>query len=171
MKSEEKLKEALVAQLNFWVGRSADNIQVTVDDGLVTLRGWVPYYEEKIRSVEMAQRTGGVKAVVDQIDVKLPEHRRRTDAQIAASAVNAIRWMVNGPKNSIKITVQDGKLIVGGAIEDRQQKEAIEFAVRHLPGITGITNLITVTQEPLQRDAEAAAKGVNDLKNRLEIAA
>lgn len=156
MNTDQKLKDALVAQLNFWVGRSAENIQVLVKDGAVALRGWVPCYEEKLKSVETVQCVGGVKTVADEIAVKLPKHRQRTDAEIMTAAANAINWTPNVPRNSIKLNVEAGRLFLEGIVECQSQREAVEYAVRHLPGITGITNLIAVIPQPTQSKVKAA---------------
>lgn len=156
MNANEKLQNALVAQLNFWLGRSANDIQVTVEDGIVTLRGCVPGYVDKINCVEMVQRAGGVKAVVDDVIVRLPETRRRTDSEIATSAIDAINWLTTVPPGSLKITAQAGRLTLEGIVEKRSQKYAAEYAVRPLAGITGITNMITIRPQPLQREVKAA---------------
>jgi osmotically-inducible protein OsmY len=166
MKTDKKLKEALVAQLRFWVGRSADNIDVSIEDGIVTLRGRLPSYEQKIYSVETVQRVAGVKGVVDEVAVELPETRRRTDAEIKTAVANAIGWTTTVPPNSIKITVTDGKLILEGFVENPSQRGAVEYAVRHLPGIIGITNLITAKPRPLQPHARVA---INSAFERHEL--
>jgi osmotically-inducible protein OsmY len=152
MKTDTKLKEALVAQLNFWVGYSARNLQVVVNDGIVTLRGCVPCYAEKKECAEIVRRGGGVKEVEDEVVVEIPETRQRTDAEIATAAADAINWITTVPLDSLKISAQAGKLILDGTVENPDQKQVVELVVRHLPGITGITNLITIKPQPLQPD-------------------
>ena len=158
MKTDEKLKEALAAQLNFWIGRSANNVQVAVKDGIVTLRGCVPSYAEKMGCVETVQRVGGVKAVADEIVVELPETRQRTDAEIASAAANAINWITTVPPNSIKITAHDGRLTLEGTVENWSQREAVGMVVRYLPGITSVTNLIRTRPQPFQSDVKFEIK-------------
>jgi osmotically-inducible protein OsmY len=168
MKTDIKLKEALVAQLCFWVGKSASNLQVMVNDGIVTLRGCVPGYAEKKECVEIVRRAGGVKEVDDQVVVEIPETRQCTDAEIAAAAANAINWITTVPLNSIKITVHAGKLILEGVVESRQQKQVVESVVRPLPGIVEITNLITAKPQPLQPEVKAAIESVFERNARLD---
>ncbi len=150
MKTDTKLKEALVAQLNYWLGGSASNIEIAVNDGIVSLQGCVPTYEEKKECAKIVQRIGGVRQVVDEVRVEIPETRRPTDAETAAAAVNAINWITTLPPNSVKITPHAGRLILEGAVENCLQREAVEYVVRHLPGISGINNLITTRPQPLQ---------------------
>lgn len=150
MKTDEKLKEALIAQLNFAVGCSASNIQITVNDGTVTLRGHVPNYAEKMGCLETAQRVGGVKTVRDEVAVELPESRRRTDSEITMVALDTIKCVTTIPIDSIKITARAGRLTLEGTVEDESQKKVVETVIRHLPGITEIINLVTAKRQPLQ---------------------
>ena len=156
MKTDEKLKEALVAQLNFWVGRSADNVRVAVKDGVVTLRGSVPSYALKMECVERAQRAGGVKAVADEVVVKLS--RKRTDDEIAGAAADAIKGLTTVPPDSVKITVRGGTLVLEGTVKDLQQKELVELVIRNVPGVTGITNFIVADSSTLLPDVKVAAE-------------
>ncbi|HUA65071.1 MAG TPA: BON domain-containing protein [Alphaproteobacteria bacterium] len=142
MKTDEKLREALVAQLNFWVGRSADSIKMAVKDGVVTLQGSVPSYAEKMECLETVRRTGGVKAVTDEVVVELPGSRKRPDAEIAAAVASAINLLTTVPLDSVNATVRAGKVILEGSIKDAQGKQVVELVVRNTPGVTGITNLI-----------------------------
>lgn len=150
--ADEQLRRAAVGQVNFWIGRSADNIQVTVKDGVVTLRGFVPAYAEKMECLETVQRIGGAKGVVDEVVVKVPETRRRTDAEIAAAAANAIRWTTTVPSDSINISARAGKLILEGMVENGWQRSAVECAVRHVPGITELANSISTKPQAMQSD-------------------
>jgi osmotically-inducible protein OsmY len=150
MKTDEKLKEALMAQLNFAVGCSATNIQITVNGGTVTLRGRVPNYAEKMGCIETAQRVGGVTTVRDEVVVELPETRRCTDSEITAAALDTIKWVTTVPIDSIKITARAGRLTLEGTVEDESQKKVVGTVIRHLPGITNIFNLITTKSQSLQ---------------------
>ena len=76
MKLITGLKEDLQAQLNFECGRTAAGVEISTNDGTVTLSGTVPSYAEKVAAVKAIQRVGGVKAVVDEVVVKLPEYQK-----------------------------------------------------------------------------------------------
>jgi osmotically-inducible protein OsmY len=69
MNTNTKLKEALTAQLDYWVGACTRNVDVTVADGIVTLRGHVPTNADKMECEETVRRVGGVKGVVDDVVV------------------------------------------------------------------------------------------------------
>src|SRR5258708_1161848 len=71
-----------------------DEIGVAVRDGVVTLGGWVKSYADKWRAERVASRVKGVKALANDLEVKLPSSSNRTDADIARAAVDALMWNI-----------------------------------------------------------------------------
>jgi hypothetical protein len=59
---------------------------------VVTLAGWVDSYLKKLAAEEAAHRVHGVKAVVNDLEVRLPGYAERTDADLAAAVVSALKW-------------------------------------------------------------------------------
>src|SRR5437899_6431618 len=91
-----------------WEARVQPNeIGVAVKDGVVTLTGWVDAYTKKWAAEEAAHHVRGVKAVANDIEVKLPGPSKRTDADIAAAAVEALEWDALVPADKIHVTVSD----------------------------------------------------------------
>ena len=115
----------------------AAHIGVSVKDGIVTLSGHVSSYAEKYAAERAAKRVYGVKAVANELDVKLPGSSRRTDEDIAAAAVNALKSNLAVPADKIKVTVSKGWVTLEGEVEWQYQKMAAESAVRYLPGVIG----------------------------------
>lgn len=151
-----ELKEDLLDQLNFECGRGAAGIQIATDDGTVTLYGTVPSYAEKVAAVKAVQRVGGVKAVMDEIVVKLPERQKCTDADIENAAYNAISWITTVPTESLLITARNGRLKLEGTVETWSQRNAVEDVVRHLGGIVDLTDLIKIKAQLLAPDVKMA---------------
>src|SRR5438132_9870514 len=76
-----------------WDARLQPNeIGVAVKDGIVTLTGWVDSLIKKWAAEEAALRVRGVKGVANDIEVRLPALSERTDADIAAAALHALKW-------------------------------------------------------------------------------
>src|SRR3954469_18432161 len=123
---------------------NAAHIGVSVKDGVVTLTGHVPAYAEKYAAERAAKRVEGVRAVANELDVKLPEGSRRTDEDIAAAAVNALRWNILVPADNIKVTVSKGLVTLEGEVNWQFQRAAADRAVRDLPGVVGVSNYIVV---------------------------
>lgn len=142
--SDTDLQRDVLDELKWEPGVTAAHVGVSVKDGVVTLTGHVPSYAEKYAAERAAKRVHGVRAVANEIDVKLPGSSKRTDEDIAAACVTALR--ANGwvPDKDIKVTVRDGWVTLEGEVEWNYQKSAAESAVRYLTGVSGVINSITV---------------------------
>ena len=144
MKTDLQLQREVLDELKFEPSIRELEIGVAVKDGVVTLTGFVDSYAEKLSAERAIERINGVKAVADEIQVKLPGLHQRTDTDIAHAAVNALRWNIQVPDDTIKTTVEDGWIHLDGDVEWQNQKWAAEDAVSNLMGVKGVTNVITV---------------------------
>jgi len=154
--TDSSLQREVLDELGWEPSVDAAHIGVSVKDGVVTLTGHVPSYAEKYAAEQAAKRVHGVKAVANELDVKLPSSSRRTDEDIAIAAVHALKANLSVPHDKIKITVSNGWVKLEGEVEWQYQKTAAENAVRYLAGVTGVSNLITV--EPRISPSELKAK-------------
>jgi len=144
MKSDSELQRDLLDELRWEPGVDAANIGVTVKSGIVTLEGEVDSFAEKWAAERAVKRVPGVKALAVEVEVKLPGSSERTDADIARAAENALVWNASVPDARIKVTVEKAFLTLEGEVDWQFQKSAADEAVRHLTGVKGVTNLITV---------------------------
>jgi osmotically-inducible protein OsmY len=117
---------------------------VVVKNGVVALTGWVDSYTKRWAAEEAAHRVRGVKAVANDIEVRLPGFSERTDADIAAAAIRALEWDSLVPADKVAVTVSKGWVTLSGEVEWQFQKEDAERAVRRLTGVKGVINSITV---------------------------
>jgi osmotically-inducible protein OsmY len=108
----------------------------------------------------VVKRLSGVKAIANDLEVRLPGDSRRSDSDLATAAVRALEWDVNVPHDRIKVRVADGWLTLEGQVEWQYQRQSAERAVRQLMGLRGVSNQLTLT----------ARVTPNDLKNRIEAA-
>jgi osmotically-inducible protein OsmY len=83
-----------------------NEIGVIAKDGVVTLTGWVDSYIKRWRAEEAAHRVGGVRAVANDIEIRLASER--TDPDIAAAAIRALEWNSSVPAHKLKVTVSKG---------------------------------------------------------------
>lgn len=142
--SDIDLQRDVLEELKWEPSVNPAHIGVTVKEGIVTLTGHVSSYAEKYAAEKAAKRVYGVKAVANELDVKLPGDSRRTDEDIARAAVNALKANILVPADKIKITLNKGWVTLEGEVEWQYQKTAAENSVRYLAGVTGVSNLITV---------------------------
>lgn len=86
----------------------------------------------------------GVKAVAENIEVKVSAVGKRTDAEIAQAVLNALQWNPAVPHEKIKVKVENGWATLDGEAEWEFQRTAAKNAVESLAGVTGITNIIKI---------------------------
>jgi len=144
MKTDSELKQDVENELKWEPSVNEAHIGVTVKDGVVTLTGHVPSYAEKYGAEKAAKRLYSVKAVADELDVKLPGSSKRTDEDIAQTCVSAFKANYSVPDNKIKIVVNNGWVTLEGEVEWQFQRQAALNAVRYLTGVIGVANNITV---------------------------
>ncbi|HZZ17462.1 MAG TPA: BON domain-containing protein [Candidatus Sulfotelmatobacter sp.] len=163
--TDQEIQKDVLAELKWDAQVQPNEIGVSVKDGVVTLTGWVDSYLKKWSAEDAAHRVSGVKAVANDIEIKLSNER--TDADIAAAAVNALEWDVFVPSDKVQITVSKGWVTLKGDVEWQYQKEDAERVVRRLSGVKGITNLISV--KPRTTPSELKKKIEDALLRNAEI--
>ena len=144
MKTDKELKQDVEDELDWEPRVKAAHIGVAVTNGVVTLSGHVPSFAEKYAAESATKRLYGVHAVADELEVKLPGSAIRTDEDIAAACVNALKADYLVPDERIKIVVSDGWVTADGLVDWQYQKDAAFKALRHLTGVKGLANNITI---------------------------
>lgn len=169
-----ELKKSVESELNFEPSINAAEIGVAVKNGVVTLSGRIPSYWEKVAAERAAARVSGVKAVANELEVRLPGSSERTDEDIAQTAVDTLRWSVLVPQDRIKVKVSKGWVTLEGKVDWQYQKSAAEKAVRKLYGVVGVSNLIevkpAVSKAEVKSSIEAALKRLAEVDaNRIHV--
>jgi osmotically-inducible protein OsmY len=160
MKTDATLRHDMEQAFEWDPRFDARDIGVAVKDGVVSLSGHVSSYAERWAAQDTAQLIGGVKAIANEISVKLPTAFARSDTEIAEAALTALRLNVSVPVPDIKLVVREGWVTLSGQVAFWYQKQAAETTIRNLQGVKGISNEITVK----------APVSIADLKTRIESA-
>jgi osmotically-inducible protein OsmY len=181
MKSDSEIERDVRDELKWDPDLDADDIAVSVKNGVVTLAGFTKSYTDSWEAEAAAKRVAGVLAVANDIEVRLPEIDRRPDPDIARDAVTALKAQLPISYDRIKVVVKDGWITLEGAVEWQYQKSTAEYAVRKLKGVKGVTNVITVKpkvepselkrkiQEAFKRNAEVDANRITVEANGSEV--
>jgi osmotically-inducible protein OsmY len=148
MSHDKHLMQAVIDELNWEPSVDSANIGVTAKDGVVTLMGNVGNYSEKYAAEKAARRVKGVKAIAEEIEVKLPFGTTRDDEEIAAAAIGRLKWDAAVPANAVKIKVEKGWVTLTGQVDWHYQQEAAADDIRNLWGVTGISNQIAIKAKP-----------------------
>lgn len=144
MNTDPGLKADVLAELEWEPMIDAAHIGVSVRDGLVTLSGHVESYWQKRAAEKAVARVRGVRAIADEITVRLPVHITRSDAEIAQAALHRLDWDGAIPPEAVKVLVADGSVTLSGTVAQAFQREAAAWAVQSLWGVVAVSNEIAV---------------------------
>ena len=173
MISDMELQQDVLDEINFEPAVDAAHIGVAAHAGVVTLSGVVASYAEKLAAERAARRVKGVKAVAEEIEVRLPSDKKTTDDEIARRAIDILKWRVGFPAERIVIIVEKGIITLTGEVEWAFQRSDAEAAIHKLTGVVGVNNQIRVRanvdtgavreqiEKALHRSAEADASRIS----------
>jgi osmotically-inducible protein OsmY len=148
MISDHKLRQDVIDELDFEPSLDASHIAVGVHDGVVTLTGSVSSYADKLAAERTVRSVFGVRAIAQEIEIRLPSDKKTGDDEIAKRAADILRWRVGGSGDRITIKVEKGVVTLAGEVDWQFQRKQAENAVHDLTGVLGITNLIRVNVRP-----------------------
>lgn len=158
MRTDKQLQQDVLDELVWEPSVDAAEIGVSVENGVVILNGTVKSLTEKWTAERVTQRVEGVRAVTDELTVKLAGDSQHNDPDIAQAAVNALDWNTSVPRNRIKVLVENGWVTLDGSVEYHFQKDAAEGAIRNLKGVKGVSNMITLKPRVAAGDVIHAIK-------------
>jgi osmotically-inducible protein OsmY len=158
-KSDADLQLDVEEELRWDPSIHAEQVGVSVKNGVVELDGHVDSLWEKWAAERAAMRVAKVKSVASEINVEPPPSAVRTDEDIAHAASNHIEWNSLVPK-TVKVQVTEGVVTLQGTVEWQYQKKEAEQGLLRLTGVKSILNRITL-------NPKVSAAGV---KTRIEDA-
>jgi osmotically-inducible protein OsmY len=169
MNTERSVKQRIQEELGWEPSVEAASIRASASDGAVILQGTVPSYAEKMAAERVAKRVQGVRSVANEIEVRIPLARRRSDAEISEAVTRILQWNVQVPRDVIRVRVADAWVHLEGTVEWHYQRAAAEAAVERLVGIRGLSNLIAVRPKTQAKDIKARIDAA--LHRRADLAA
>ncbi|AZB26172.1 BON domain-containing protein [Chryseobacterium bernardetii] len=147
MKTNEQLQKDVQEAIKWEPLLHPAEIGVTAADGVVSLTGTVDSFAKKKQAENAARNVAGVKVLVENIQVKLPDSKAKTDVEIGAEIISAFTSNVIIPQDKIKVKVENGWVDLDGELPWDYQREITENAIQFLPGIKGIFNNITINPD------------------------
>lgn len=154
MKSDTQLQHDVRAELAQEPSIDASKIGITAKTGVVTLTGAVRFERQKMVAERIAKAVAGVKAVADDIEVRLPGASKRNDTDIAIAALKSLKSHISIP-DRVNVTVRNGWITLEGEVDWQFQRDAARDAVQFLVGVTGVCNAITLAANSKPKDAPA----------------
>jgi osmotically-inducible protein OsmY len=159
-RADLQLKNDVLSELRYEPSVQVSDIGVLVEDGTVTLNGYTTSYGEKQAAVRALKRVAGVRAIADDIEIKLPDSISLTDGDIATAAINHIDWSSTIPVGTVTVKVRKGWVTLEGEVEWWYLKDSAEKLVEQLSGVKGVSNLISIrpslTPAKIEMDIKSA---------------
>jgi len=160
MKTDLEIQNDVMEELKWEPFLNSAEIGVSVKNGIVSLSGIVDTYAKKITAEKAAKRIDGVKAVAEELEVKLSDSGWRDDIEVAEAILNTLKWQTSVDEDQIKIKVENGWVTLEGTVNWLFEKNKITELVENLLGVRGITCLIKV----------APRVPVNEVKRKINSA-
>ncbi|MFE0589190.1 BON domain-containing protein [Micromonospora echinospora] len=157
IRTDQDIQADVLDELTWEPRVQPHEIGVTVTEGVVTLTGWVDGYAKKWAAERAAHRVPRVRAVANDLAVRLPTSARRTDQEVATAVVRALEWDAFVTVEDLDVTVADGWVTLRGQVEWEYQRRAADRAVRQLTGVRGVSNGIAVRPRATPPGPEVAA--------------
>ena len=161
MKSNEQLQRDVLDAVKWepllnGASTQRAEIGVTANDGVVTLTGHVNSYAAKLSAERAAKSVHGVRAVAEELEVRLAGNYVKNDTELAEVAVDALRWNTSVPDDRITVSIENGWVKLEGDVEWQFQKDETRREIEDIVGVKGITNLVTV--KPVLKPTEIKGK-------------
>jgi osmotically-inducible protein OsmY len=129
----------------------ANLIDVTTNDGIVTLSGNVNSLLERERALAIAENIIGVISVVDKIELRSIKRSDDEIRQDVSAALNSLRPSLVG---RVEIFVKGGILELRGQAVSWGQKQLLLNAAKSIQGVRDVNNIIEVIHDPSRTDME-----------------
>lgn len=146
-------KALILDELDYDPAVDGEDIGVVVDSGVVTLYGHVKSFTERMAAERAVQRVEGVRAIANEISVRLPGDPPADD-DIARRADRLIEWDPFLIGDRIQIRVQQGRVDLEGEVQWRFQKNRASKILEHLDGVVGVFNHLQIKQAARTKDVE-----------------
>lgn len=173
LKTDSQLQLDVLEELKWEPGIHHEKIGVSVDSGVVTLTGIVPSYFEKLLAEQVARRIKGVRAVADDLIVRLGHEPKSSDPEIAKRVADLLEWDPLVPRDKIDVTVENGIVRLGGTVDWNYQKDLAFEDASKISGVIRIENEIEVApsvdtevirdkiEDAFERQADIDAETIN----------
>jgi osmotically-inducible protein OsmY len=164
--TEEEIRRNVEEELRWDPDIDSTDVAVNVRSGVVTLMGFVQSYGQKMQAETDAKRVGGVRAVANDIEVRLPTRDVRPDPEIARDCVTQLELDLPRSYEQLKVVVKDGWVTLDGVLPLDFQRERAEESVRSIKGVVGVKNLIDIRPEVSPADVQ---QKIEDALKRIAV--
>ena len=122
----------------------ATDIALKVTDGVIALGGYVRRFSDKYRAEDLVKCLPGVLAVANDIEVLSSGPESVCDPELARAAVDTLRRVLPSSCGQVRLTVRRRIITLEGVLEKELERTRALAAIRRLPGVEAIVDLLAV---------------------------
>jgi osmotically-inducible protein OsmY len=139
-RGDDQIAEAILDRLAWDVSIPSDSVQVTVEQGWVTLSGNVDWHFQRRAAEQNVRRLQGVVGVSNQISLK-PEVNTANISNDISCALHR-SWFPD--PDAITVTAEGGRVRLTGNVHSWHAREVAAETAWGAPGATEVENLLSV---------------------------
>ncbi len=153
-KLRQKLSEKLTYDRVGYGTTAFNNIEIGVQNGVVTLRGTVYGPADKDSAVSVVENMPGVRDVIDELEVAplspMDDQIRVAEAR-AIYGFGPLNRYVLDPAKTIRITVVNGHVTLNGVVDSKADKDMAGIRANGVPGVFSVVNNLQVAGQRAER--------------------
>ena len=104
--NDKQLRQNVIDELDFEPSIESADIGVAAENGIVPVTGHVPTYTQKLATERAVWRVKGVKAIAQEIQVRILGDKQHDDDEIAQRTVSILAGNAAIPSDSVHLKVQ-----------------------------------------------------------------
>ncbi len=140
MKSDEELQREVAAALTSIPDLNASDVSVVATNGIVTLRGEVVRFDERMTLERTARRIAGVTAVINEVVATQDPITLGLDTILAGEAATALR-AIGATTDDVTVSVVERVATLSGVVDEEATRSAARAAVAAIPGMRAVVDL------------------------------
>ncbi len=158
-RSDDRIREAVELALAYDPRTNPYAIDVTVENGVVTLSGTVHTLSARRAAVRNARNTVGIMRVANRLDVRVTP---RENEAIEQDLEQAFLWDPVLERHEIAPVVRNGKAYLYGRVDNAYEKWRAADVASRVPGIAAVDNGLEVADEWARRTDSRIEQAVED---------
>ena len=166
----KKLEKTVRDRLK-WDNRiDVSQIEVSIINGIATLKGCVFTYPEKVLAEIETQMLPEIESVVNNIETifhdsyKIPSDKDLKDAMFCMLDANS-----EIEPSDVKVTINNGNVVLKGIVNSYWKADKIKEMVSKIAGVISVVNNISIVPEEKISDDEIAKNLVVSMQNSVHV--
>ncbi|MFX1572721.1 MAG: BON domain-containing protein [Promethearchaeota archaeon] len=166
----KELKKNVMERLAWDDRIDESQIDVSIYDNIVSLKGCVSTYPEKVLAEIEAQMVPGIKSVVNAIEVKFPgSYEILSDQDVSEAMYCLLDANSEINSNNVQVSINEGNIILEGTVNSYWKKEKIRKLASQISGVVSVKNKISINPDVKISDKEIANLIIKSMQKSVHV--